>query len=118
LNKKFVVPLGGPIGLKLLGTGSLTFKQIEACRKSIRRNIKKKGRILIRVFPNMSATKKSAGSRMGTGKGAHDKWVCPIRNGRIICDVSGQFSEFIGLKALNSAGTKLPFKTKIVKMCF
>jgi large subunit ribosomal protein L16 len=61
----------GFFGLKALESGKLNYKQIEACRKSLRRDMKKKGKIFIRVFTYHSTTKKSVGIRMGKGKGNH-----------------------------------------------
>ena len=61
----------GSLGLKTLKAGKLTYPQIEACRKSIRRNVKKKGKILLRTFTYFSVTKKAIASRMGKGKGNH-----------------------------------------------
>jgi large subunit ribosomal protein L16 len=61
----------GFFGLKALEAGKLNYKQIEACRKSLRRDMKKQGKIFLRVFTYHSITKKSVGMRMGTGKGNH-----------------------------------------------
>jgi large subunit ribosomal protein L16 len=61
----------GFFGLKALEAGRVTYKQIEACRKSLRRDMEKKGKIYLRVFPYHSITKKSVGIRMGSGKGNH-----------------------------------------------
>jgi large subunit ribosomal protein L16 len=68
---KTFYPLKGLIALQSMENGRLTYNQIEACRKSIRRVLKKQGNILLRVFTNVSVTKKSVSSRMGKGKGAH-----------------------------------------------
>jgi large subunit ribosomal protein L16 len=69
-QKVFFIKLGN-FGLKALEPGKLQFKQIEACRKSLRRDMKKQGNIFLRVFTRHSVTKKSVGVRMGTGKGNH-----------------------------------------------
>lgn len=102
----------GIFGLKALESGKLTYKQIEACRKSLRRDMKKKGKIFIRVFPYHSITKKSVGIRMGKGKGNHSIWICPIKQGQIICEIYG-ISEVASVFALRNAGNKLPFKVKV-----
>jgi large subunit ribosomal protein L16 len=70
-DRKTFLPIYGRFALKSLRPGKLTFKQIEAARKSIRRNINKQGKITIRVFPSKSVTRKPAGIRMGKGKGNH-----------------------------------------------
>ena len=113
--QKRVFPLMGLYGLKSRQSGKLTIKQIEACRKSLRRNLKKKGKIWLQVFTYASITKKSMGSRMGSGKGAHSEWVCPIRKGQIICEIAAN-SEYFSLKALKSAKTKLSVKSLIMKV--
>ena len=68
---KTFYPLKGLLALQSIENGKLTYNQIEACRKSIRRVLKKQGSILLRVFTNISVTKKAVSSRMGKGKGAH-----------------------------------------------
>jgi large subunit ribosomal protein L16 len=70
-EQKLFFPLYGGFALKALAVGKLTLKQIEACRKSVRRSVKKEGRVWVRVFAYQSLTKKSLGSRMGKGKGNH-----------------------------------------------
>jgi large subunit ribosomal protein L16 len=88
-EKKSFFPISGLFVLKSLEPGKLTFKQMEAGRKSIRRNVKKAGSILIRTFASKSITKKPVATRMGKGKGNHEYWMCPIRAGQIIYEVSG-----------------------------
>jgi len=69
-NKNFY-PYKGLISLKASENCKLTYNQIEACRKSIRRSLRKQGFIFLRVFTNISLTKKPLASRMGKGKGSH-----------------------------------------------
>ena len=104
----------GSLALKTLKAGKLKYPQIEACRKSIRRNVKKKGKILLRTFTYFSVTKKSIASRMGKGKGNHAYWVSPVKKGQVICEIEG-VSFLQGFKALSIAKSRLPFKTVIVK---
>ena len=63
----------GNFGIKLLNSCKLTYRQIEACRKSIRRSVRKKGKIKINAFTFFSETKRVLGTRMGAGKGGHHK---------------------------------------------
>ena len=63
----------GILASKVIENGYLTFNQIEACRKAIRRNMKKEGILWLKVFTNISITKKSVASSMGSGKGNHNK---------------------------------------------
>jgi large subunit ribosomal protein L16 len=70
-NKNFFA-LKGQLVLKSLENYKLTYNQIEACRKSIRRMLKKQGSIFLRIFTNISVTKKPLATRMGKGKGSHN----------------------------------------------
>ena len=71
----------------------------------------------MRVFTGHSITSKPIGSRMGKGKGVHSLWVCYIRAGQVICELSG-IKDFIAIKSLINASTKLPLKTKVFKLYF
>ena len=70
-DRKNFLPIKGRFALKSMQAGKLTFRQIEAGRKSIRRNIKKKGDLKICIFTSRSVTKKPVAVRMGKGKGGH-----------------------------------------------
>lgn len=115
-EQKNFIPLKGQFGLKILENGKLTYNQIEACRKSIRRMLKKNGIIFIRVFTYASLTKKPLASRMGKGKGSHNVWVCPVRKGQIICEViCYDFNKInLSIKALKIAGSKLPLRSIVI----
>ncbi len=115
-QQKTFYPLKGLLAIKSIENGKLTYKQIEACRKSVRRILEKKGNVFLRVFTDISVTKKSVASRMGKGKGPHSFWVCLIRKGQIICEISNISVEILNksYKALKSASSKLPLKTVIV----
>ncbi len=71
LDKKNFYTKYGSFGLQSLEAGKLNLKQIEAGRKSIRRNVKKTGTVFIRVFTGKSVTAKPLATRMGKGKGNH-----------------------------------------------
>ncbi len=116
-DKKTFIIINGIYGLKCLESGKLNLKQIEAGRKSIRRNVKKAGNLWIRVFTSKSITKKPIATRMGKGKGNHSEWICPVKKGQIIYELSGVSSN-ISVKALRQASNKMPFKTKICKLVY
>ena len=59
----------GEYGLKAVGRGRLTARQIEAARRVMTRHIKRGGRVWIRIFPDQPISKKPAEVRMGNGKG-------------------------------------------------
>ena len=103
----------GQYGLKSLGRGWLTDRQIEAARKAVSHYTKRAGKVWIRVFPHKPITKKPSGVRMGGGKGDIEGFVVPIVPGKIIFEIAG-VTEEIAHQALKRAGAKLPFKTKIV----
>ena len=69
--------------------GKLTYKQIEACRRTIRRGLKKLGFLFIRVFTGTPVTKKPSATRMGKGKGSISYRVAIIKKGQIIFEISG-----------------------------
>jgi len=104
----------GDYGLKSLGRGWLTARQIEAARRAITHQTKRQGKVWIRVFPDKPVTKKPAGVRMGSGKGAVDHHVAVVTPGRIIFELAG-VDEAMANEAIKRAGAKLPFKTKFVK---
>src|SRR5512144_2645738 len=79
----------GDFGLKVLESGRLTARQIEAGRIAMTRFIKRGGKVWIRVFPDKPVTKKPAETRMGKGKGAPEQWVTVIRPGRILFEMEG-----------------------------
>jgi len=103
----------GQYGLKSLGRGWLTDRQIEAARKAVSHYTKRAGKVWVRVFPHKPITKKPNGVRMGGGKGDIEGFVAPIVPGKIIFEIAG-VSEEIAHQALKRAGAKLPFKTKVV----
>lgn len=71
LEQKNIIPLKGSLALKALENKKITYNQLEACRKSVKRILKKNGLIFLRVFTYHSITKKPLASRMGKGKGSH-----------------------------------------------
>lgn len=103
----------GEYGLKSLGRGWLSARQIEAARRSITHSIKRGGKVWIRVFPHKPVTSRPAGKRMGGGKGDIDRYVCVVTPGRILFEVAGVNKDLV-LDAFAKASSKLPFKTKVV----
>jgi large subunit ribosomal protein L16 len=103
----------GDFGLKALGDGYATSRQIEAARVAITRHVKRGGKVWIRIFPDKPITKKPAETRMGKGKGSPEAWVAVIRPGRVLYELKG-VPEAIAREALNLAAHKLPMLTRIV----
>ena len=93
----------GEFGLKALTRGYLTARQIEAARRTITRQVKRGGKIWIRVFPDRPVTKKAAETRMGSGKGNPEFWVARTLPGRVLfCDVLRSIG--YNIKLFTSAG--------------
>ena len=103
----------GDYGLMTLEPKWLTDRQIEAARVAISRNIKRGGKIWIRVFPDKPITKKPQETRMGKGKGAPEGWVAVIKPGRILFEMNG-VSEKEAREAMRLASAKLPMKVRFV----
>ena len=103
----------GSFGLKALEPERVTARQIEATRRAVTREMKRQGKVWIRVFPDRSITVRPAETRMGSGKGAPDYWVAIIKPGRILYEIRG-VTEPIARKAMSMASYKMPMKTKII----
>jgi large subunit ribosomal protein L16 len=103
----------GEFGLKAIGRGRLTARQIEAARRTITRYIKRGGKIWIRAFPDKPITKKPLEVRQGKGKGPVEYWVCQIQPGRMLFEIEG-VAEEIAREAFTLAGSKLPMRTSFI----
>lgn len=104
----------GEIGLQAVERGWVTSRQIEAARIALTRQIKRGGKVWIRVFPDKPITRKPAETRMGTGKGSVEGYVAVVKPGRILYEMQG-VAEPVALEALKLAAFKLPIKTKVVR---
>ncbi|QQX80140.1 50S ribosomal protein L16 [Shewanella sp. KX20019] len=103
----------GEFGLKAVGRGRLTARQIEAARRAMTRHIKRQGQIWIRVFPDKPITSKPLEVRMGKGKGNVEYWVAQIQPGKVLYEMNG-VSEELAREAFTLAAAKLPLKTTFV----
>ena len=103
----------GEFGLQAQGAAWLTSRQIEAARRAITRHVRRGGKIWIRVFPDKPVTSKPAETRMGSGKGSLDHWVCVVKPGRVIFEIAG-VNEELAKEAMRLASHKLPIKTRFV----
>jgi large subunit ribosomal protein L16 len=104
----------GSFGLKADGRAWIDSRQIESARRVITRTVQKGGKIWIRIFPDKPITKKGQETPMGGGKGSVDKYVIPVKPGRILFEMEG-VPEEKAKEALMKASHKLPLKTKFVK---
>lgn len=83
----------GDFGIKALEPTWITSRQIEATRVALARNIKKSGKIWIKIFPNKPITKKPSEVRMGKGKGPVEYWVAVVKPGKIMFEINGVTTE-------------------------
>ena len=104
----------GAIGLQAVSRGYVTARQIESSRRTLTREIKRRGKIWINIFPHKPLTRRPAEVRMGGGKGAVDQWVAVVKPGRILFEMDG-VTEEIAVRALQLAAYKLPIQTTVVK---
>jgi large subunit ribosomal protein L16 len=103
----------GSFGLKTLEQAWITSRQIEAARVAMTRFMKRDGKVWIRIFPDKPVTKKPAETRMGSGKGAPEFWVAPVKPGRVLFEIDG-ISKSVAEEAFRLAASKLPIRTKFV----
>ncbi|MFA5211387.1 MAG: 50S ribosomal protein L16 [Patescibacteria group bacterium] len=104
----------GAFGLKAISHSWVTSRQIEAARRVLTRYIKRSGKIWIRIFPDRPVTKKGSEVPMGKGKGSPDHYVCTVKPGTVMFEMSG-IPEDQAKEALESAKHKLPIKAVVVK---
>ncbi len=107
----------GAYGLKALEPDRVTARQIESARRAITRQMKRQGRVWIRVFPDVPVTAKPAEVRQGKGKGSVEFWACRVKPGRIMFEVDG-VDEEVARRAFELAAAKLPIKTRFVARLF
>lgn len=104
----------GSYGLQVTEGGLLTARQIEAGRRALTREIRRRGKIWICIFPDKPITRRPAEVRMGGGKGAVDHWAAVVKAGRVLFEMDG-VEEEVAVKALRLAAYKLPLSTTILK---
>jgi len=104
----------GQFALMALDPGWISNRQIEAARVAMTREMKRGGKVWIRIFPDKPITKKPAETRMGKGKGNPEGWVVVVKPGRVLFEIEG-IEESLAKKSLLLAASKLPLMTKFVK---
>ncbi len=103
----------GSYGLKSLEPERVTARQLEAARRAITRQMKRQGRVWIRVFPDLPISSKPAEVRMGSGKGSVEYWAARVAPGRILFEIDG-VPDDVAREALRLGAAKLPVRTKVV----
>ncbi|MGO9545044.1 MAG: 50S ribosomal protein L16 [Rhodomicrobium sp.] len=103
----------GSFGLKAMEPERVTARQIEAARRAITRQMKRAGRVWIRIFPDLPVSKKPTEVRMGKGKGAPEFWAARVKPGKIMFEIDG-VGEETAREALRLGAAKLPIRTRVV----
>ena len=103
----------GEWGLQAQGAAWIDSRHIESARRAMTHEMKRGGKVWIRIFPDKPVTAKPAETRMGSGKGAPDRWVAVVKPDRIMFEIAG-VPENVAREALRLAAHKLPVPTKIV----
>nr|YP_009243114.1 ribosomal protein L16 [Monsonia marlothii]AMQ99499.1 ribosomal protein L16 [Monsonia marlothii] len=103
----------GRYALQALEPAWFTSRQIEAGRRALTRNVRRGGKIWVRIFPDKPVTIRSTGTRMGKGKGNPEYWVAVVKPGRILYEMDG-VAENIARKAISIAGSKMPIRTQFL----
>lgn len=103
----------GEFGLQAITNAWVNSRQIEAARRAITHELRRGGKVWIRIFPDKPVTKKPAETRMGKGKGAPDHWVAVVRRGRMLFEVAG-VQEDLAREAMRLASHKLPVQTRFL----
>jgi large subunit ribosomal protein L16 len=103
----------GEFGLMSLDPGWVTNRQIEASRVAMTREMKRGGKVWIRIFPDKPITKKPAETRMGKGKGGNEGYVCVVRPGRVMFELEG-VDAVLAKQAFTNAHHKLPIRTQMI----
>jgi len=103
----------GSFALQTLERAWITNTQIEAARVALTRNMKRKGKLWIRIFPDKSVTARPPETRMGKGKGAPEYWVAVVKPGNVLFELDG-IPESLARESLRLAADKLPVRTKFL----
>jgi large subunit ribosomal protein L16 len=104
----------GQFGLKAVEPERITARQIEAARRAITRQMKRQGRVWIRIFPDLPVSQKPTEVRMGSGKGSPEYWAARVAPGRIMFEIDG-VPEDIAREALRLGAAKLPIRTRFIQ---
>nr|YP_011004088.1 ribosomal protein L16 [Crassula deltoidea]WPS93266.1 ribosomal protein L16 [Crassula deltoidea] len=103
----------GRYALQALEPTWITSRQIEAGRRAMTRNVRRGGKIWVRIFPDKPVTVRPAETRMGSGKGSPEYWVAVVKPGRILYEMGG-VPENVARKAIQIAASKMPIRTQFI----
>lgn len=103
----------GSVGLKVMSTGWIKDREIEASRVILARATRKMGKFWIRIFPDKPFSKKPPEVTMGAGKGDVAYFVASVVPGKVIFEVDGLPVEE-ARAVLNAVSKKLSIKAKVI----
>ena len=103
----------GDFGLKVIESSWISAAQLESARRTITHHTKRGGKLWLRVFPHKPLTHKTAGAKMGSGKGDIDKYTAVIKRGTVVFEL-GSLDESTAREAFRKAASKLPVLTRFV----
>src|SRR3970282_2857993 len=104
----------GEFGLQAVGHAWVDSRQIEAARRAITHELKRGGKVWIRIFPDKPVTSKPAETRMGSGKGAPDRWGAVVKPNSVMFAGAG-VPEPVAREALRLAAHKLHVTPELVQ---
>lgn len=104
----------GQYGIKAMEKAYISSRQIEATRRTIRKHLKKEGKLWIRIYPDKPYTDKGIEVPMGGGKGGVDHYEAPAKPGRVLFEIAGVEKEKAE-RALEKASHKLPCEVKFIE---
>jgi large subunit ribosomal protein L16 len=103
-------------GLRALETSRVFLAEIEACKKIAKKILKKRGRLLCRVYTGQPLTKKPGETRMGKGKSSRvTNWVCNVKTGGLMFELRG-LPRSTALSVLRRLVERLHINTKIIAL--
>ncbi len=103
----------GDFGLKVIESAWISAAELEAARRTITHHTKRGGKLWLRVFPHKPLTHKTAGAKMGSGKGDIDKYTAVVKRGTVVFEL-GSTDEATAREAFRKAASKLPVLTRFV----
>ena len=103
----------GDYGLKVIESAWISAAVLESARRTITHHTKRGGKLWLRVFPHKPLTHKTAGAKMGSGKGDVEKHTAVVKRGTIVFEL-GSLDESVAREAFRKAASKLPVLTRFV----
>jgi len=103
----------GHFGLKTLHFCRISSRELESTYKLLKKLLKKKGKVILSIFPQTPITKKPIEVRMGKGKGNVNSWVSRVKTGAILFKIQSKQTASV-IKALDQIKKKLSIRTQII----